>query len=266
MGARARSQGQAHRGDRHWSECVPNGSRDRQGGRQRHRLPAHAALGIAAPGVPRLHFRRQALAAERGPLLRHVVPVLDVLDHGRRPAFDGTARSGLGRQSRRQRRTFRQRRQRPVARHADRQRRADGRRRPRTLRQVPARLSARRQADAGGQRTLVPGAEAGQRGVGDGPNRPHQRRWHRNRVGTTSGCRRDHLRHRLLRQPDTLPDEVVRQERRRTARALGRRPAGLPRHRHARLPETSSAATAPTPTSSSTAASCSSRSARCATS
>ena len=110
--------------------------------------------------------QRQTLAAEQRALLRQVVSLLDVLDHCGRAAGDGGARSGL------ERGRLDQRRQRSTARHADGQRRADGRRRSRAACQVRAAVSAGRQAHAGRQRPLVPGAQARQRGTGDGSDCP----------------------------------------------------------------------------------------------
>ena len=84
---------------------------------------------------------------------------------------------------------------------------------PEPLRQVPSRLSARRQAHAHRQRPLVPGAQTRQRGTGHGSHRPHHPGGCRDRVRTASRSRRDHLRHRVLRQPAAVPHEAVRQER-----------------------------------------------------
>ena len=106
---------------------------------------------------------------------------------------------------------------------------------PELFGQVRAAVSAGRQAHAGGQRPLVPSAQARQRGTGDGPHRLHQPLRRADAIRAAGGCGRADLRHRLPGQPHPLSDAHLRQGRRRAARALGRRPARLSRHRDARL-------------------------------
>ncbi len=97
VAARARPRRQARARDRHGRQRLPVHPRDRQEGGPGDRLPAHSAVDPAHARVPRRRAGREALAPEPRPVLREVVPLLDVLARGRghpRPGSEGRQLAG----------------------------------------------------------------------------------------------------------------------------------------------------------------------------
>ena len=172
LGPLGRLPGQARRGRsapaRAASRSCPTIARRR---RRADGVPAHRAVDVPEPELPREGRARRAVGAAPPPVLRPLVSLLVVLAGLRRRARRGARRSRSGRI-----RTARgQRDERHHPRDLHRVDRRAGRRRSRAARQGHPRLPRHRQAHAAGQRQLAARAQARQRRARARGNRPHRR-------------------------------------------------------------------------------------------
>ncbi len=136
--------------DRRRRERFPDRADDRARRRRAHRVPAHRAVDVPEPELPREGRPRRAMGAAPPAVLRPLVSLLVVLAGLRRWSRGRTRRSGLAAPGPRG-----QRDERPHTRDLHRVDQRTGRRRSRAARQGDPRLSRHRQAHAAGQRQLA---------------------------------------------------------------------------------------------------------------
>ena len=97
LGPRRRPRGQARRDDRRRRERVPDRADDRARRRAAHGVPAHRAVDVPEPELPRAGRPGRAVGAAPPPVLRPVVPVPDLLARLRQGARGGACRPRLPR-------------------------------------------------------------------------------------------------------------------------------------------------------------------------
>ncbi len=108
---------------------------------------------------------------------------------------------------------------------------------PDLLAQIMPVLPDRRQAHPARRRAVARGAEAAERDPGHRAHRAHHPDRDRDEGRRRAGVRRDHLWHRLHRQPVPAHLQGDRPRRARTARGMGGRCARLPGHDRAQFPQ-----------------------------
>ena len=150
LGPLRRPGRQAGGHDRRRRQRLPDRPDDRPRRRAAHRLPAHRAVDVPQPELPRAGRPGSALGAAPPAVLRPVVPVPDLLAGLRQGARGGPGRPGLPRPAAGGQRD--ERADPPDVHRLDRQ---PGRRRSGAARQGDAGLSGDRQAHPAGQRQLA---------------------------------------------------------------------------------------------------------------